>query len=185
MFKTRTEKDSLRNVAVPDGQLGRWMSKTYEIVCPLSAQEVSARIASLFSNEGVSYEIDSLGVNSTRTPIAVLGIQPVMYTHNNWVGINPFAFVSGVDVRCENLEGGLTKVIVRINRWRAFLIVGFSIACGGMAAAAMPEPGGAIVFIVFSCAVWFTHVSFLGGYLVKKEIADQLKVSKKAVGVTL
>lgn len=185
MPQTRKEKDSLGNIAVPDGLIGRWMSKTYKIVCPLSAQVVSERIAALFSNEGVTYTMDSLGVSSTRTPIAILVIQPVMYTHNNWVGINPFAFVSGVDVQCEHGEVGLTKVIVRIDRWRAFLHVAIWITFGGMAAAAMPEPGGVICFIGVSCAAWFTHVSFLGGYLIKKEIADYLKVSKKAVGVPL
>jgi hypothetical protein len=160
------------------------MSKTYEINCPLSAQEVLARIAALFSNEGVRYEMDSSGVSSTRTPIAIMGIQPGMYTHNNWVGLNPFALVSGVDVRCERYEDGLTKVIVRINRWRAFLYVAIW-TCGGMAATAMPERGSVLVFIGVFCAAWFIHVSFVGGYLVKKENADHLKVSKKAVGATL
>ncbi|HUV96486.1 MAG TPA: hypothetical protein VMV98_03370 [Acidobacteriaceae bacterium] len=185
MSKRRKEKDSLGNIAVPHGQVGKWMSKTYEINCPLSAQEVSARIAALFSTEGVSYKIDSSRVSSTRTPIAIMGNQPGMYTHNNWVGINPFAFVSGVDVRCEPCEDGVTKVILRINRWRAFLFVAIWITCGGMAATAMPEQGSVLVFIGVSCAAWFTHVSFLGGYLIKNEIADYLKVSKKTAGVAL
>ena len=180
MPKSRKEKGSLGNIAV-----NGWMNKTYEIVSPLSAQAALARIAALYSNEGVTYKVDSFGVHSTRTPIVVLSFQPRLYSHNNWVGLNPFVFVSGVDVRCEHCEGGLTKVIVRINRWRAFLFVAFWIWCSGLAAAAMPEPGGAILVIGVSCAAWFTHVSFLGGYLVKKEIADHLKVSKNAVGVTL
>ena len=167
------------------GQVGGWMIKTYEIVCPLSAQAVLERIAALFSDEGVSYEMDSSGVSSTHTPIALPGIQRVMYTHNNWVGINPFAFVSGVDVRCEHAEGGLTKVIVRINRARALLFAAIGICVSGLAASAMPEPIDAIIFIGFSCAVWFMHVRFLGGYLIKKEIAEHLKPSKSPVGATL
>lgn len=185
MPKTRKEKDSLGNIAVSARADRRWMMKTYEVVSPLSAQEVSARLASLFSNEGVSYKMESLGISSTRTPIAILGIQPIMYTHNNWVSINPFAFVSGVDVRCEHGEGGLTKVIVRIDRRRAFLFVAIGICVSGLAASAMPEPVGAMVFIGFSCAAWFMHVPMLGCYLIKKEIADHLKCSTSEVHVTL
>ena len=44
-----------------------------------------------------------------------------------------------------------------------------------LAAAAMPEPGGAIVVFVVTCGAWFGIVSFLGGYLIKKEIGDHLK----------
>ncbi|HEY5254880.1 MAG TPA: hypothetical protein VIJ53_09520 [Acidobacteriaceae bacterium] len=185
MPKTRKEKDSPGNIAVPAKQVVSWMIKSYEMICPLSAQVVSERIAALFSKEGVTYKTDSLGVSSTRTPIAILGIQPVMYTRNNWVGINPFVWVSGVDVRCEHGEGGLTKVIVHINRSRAFLFVAIGICVSGMMATAMPEPAGAMIFIGFSCAAWFMHVPFLGGYLIKKEIADHLKLSKSEVGATV
>jgi hypothetical protein len=38
----------------------------------------------------------------------------------------------------------------------------------------MPEPGGAILFVGIACAAWLSIVSFLGGYLIKKEIADRL-----------
>jgi hypothetical protein len=39
----------------------------------------------------------------------------------------------------------------------------------------MPEPGGVLFFIAFACATWFGIVSFLGGYLIKKEIGDCLE----------
>jgi hypothetical protein len=39
----------------------------------------------------------------------------------------------------------------------------------------MPEPGGAILVIGVACAAWFGLASFLGAYLVKKEISDRLK----------
>jgi hypothetical protein len=39
----------------------------------------------------------------------------------------------------------------------------------------MSEPGGAILVIGVACAAWFGIVSFLGGYLVRKEISESLK----------
>jgi len=39
----------------------------------------------------------------------------------------------------------------------------------------MPPLGGVIVVIGVACAAWFGIVSFLSGYLIKKEIGDHLK----------
>jgi hypothetical protein len=151
------------------------MHKTYEFVCQLPAQAASERIEGLLSKEGVKYRAANLSVASVRTPIAVVGIQPKLYSHSNWVGLNPFTFVSGVEVQCEQVDSGLTKVTVRVNRLRTFLWVAFWVACSLLAARRMPEPGGAILVIGVACAAWFGLVSFLGGYLVKKEISDRLK----------
>jgi len=152
------------------------MHKTYEFVCQLPAQVVSERVESLLSKEGVKCKSANLSVVSVRTPIAVLGIQPKLYSHSNWVGLNPFAFVSGVEVHCEQVEdGSSTKVTIRVNRLRAFLWVGFWVACSLLAARKMPEPGGVILFIGVASAAWFSIVFFLGGYLIRKEISDRLK----------
>ena len=156
------------------------MHKTYELVCHLTAQPALERIEDLLSKEGVKYSATNFSVTSVRTPIAILGVQPKLYSHSNWVGLNPFAFVSGVNVRCEPGDNGLTKVTVRIKRLRAFLWVAFWAACSFLAARALPEPGGGLFFIAFTCAAWFGIVSFLGGYLIKKEISDRLNGPERA-----
>jgi hypothetical protein len=148
--------------------------KTYEFICQLPAHTASERIERLLSKEGVKYTATDLAITSVRTPIVVLGIQPKLYSRSNWVGLNPFVFVSGVDLRFKEDEDGLTRVTVRVNRLRGILWVAFWITCGSFAALAMPEPGGALFFIGFACAVSLGMVSFLGGYLIKKEIADCL-----------
>jgi hypothetical protein len=150
------------------------MHKTYELICQLPAHTASERIERLLSKEGVKYTATDLGITSVRTPMVVLGIQPELYSHSNWVGLNPFVFVSGVALRFKEEENGRTTVTVRVNRLRALLWVAFWITCGSLAALAMPEPGGAILFIGIACAAWFGIVSFLGGYLIKKEISDRL-----------
>lgn len=38
----------------------------------------------------------------------------------------------------------------------------------------MPAQGGALLLVGIACAAWFGIVSFLGGHLIKKEIADCL-----------
>src|SRR5215831_13854192 len=116
------------------------MYKTYELVCKLPAQAVLERIKGLLSKERVRYRADNLSVTSTQIPIVVFGFDPRRFSHANWTGINPFTS-----------DSGLTKVIVRVNRLRAFVWVGFWVACSALAASAMPEPGGAILVIVVTC----------------------------------
>ena len=151
------------------------MHKTYEFVCQLPAQAASERIEGLLSKEGVKYRASDLSIASTQTPIVLLSIQPKLYSHSNWVGVNPFVYISGVDVLFKPSDGGVTNVTVRVNRLRAFLFAALGIATGFLAARAMPEPAGILFFVGFACATWFGIVSFLGGYLIKKEISDRLR----------
>jgi len=150
------------------------MYKTYELVCLLPAREASERIERLLLKEGVSYTAANLSIASTRTPVAVLGFQRKLYSHSNWVGLNPFAFISGVRVLVKAGSVGVTKVTVSLDRRRAFIWALWWVTCSGMAASYMPQPGGALFFFGVSGAAWFGIVSFLGGYLIKKEIGDCL-----------
>jgi hypothetical protein len=42
----------------------------------------------------------------------------------------------------------------------------------------MQQPGGTIFFVGSVSAYWFVMVSFLGGYLIQKEIGDHLSNGK-------
>lgn len=151
------------------------MRKTYELVSQLPAQAASGRIESLLLKEGVEYRAADLCILSVRTPLVFVNLDRRLYSNSNWLGLNPFVFVSGVEVRCEQVDSGLTKVTVRVNRLRAFLCAASWIACGLLAASTLPEPGRAILVMGVACAGWFGIVSFLGGYLIKKEISDSLR----------
>lgn len=153
----------------------RMMNKTYELVCQLHAPVALERIETLLSKEGVKYKVDNLSLASSRTPIIILGIQPKLYSHNNWVGLNPFIFISGITVRCESNDNGFTNIIIQINRLRALLWAAFWIWCSFLAARAMPEPAGILFFLIFSIVMWISIVSFFAAHLVKAEINDQLK----------
>jgi fatty acid desaturase len=133
------------------------------------------RIENLFAREGVQFSRDQLSIKSTETPLAILGIQRRLYSRRNWVGLNPFAFVSGVEVRCESGESRVVRIGVHIDQFRTFIWVAFWAACSGFAAVAMPEWGWAILFIAtVTVGAWFVLVWFLGGFLIKKEIRDCL-----------
>jgi hypothetical protein len=151
--------------------------KTFETTCPLDPQAASERIENLLSQEGVRFNAANLRIASTSTPIVVLGVQSKLYTRRNWVGLNPFAFITGVDVRCEPIGDAVaTKVNVSINRRRSILWAAVWALCGYLAGRAMPQPAGVALFVVVIFAAWFGIVSFLSGHLIKKEIVDVLKV---------
>jgi hypothetical protein len=149
--------------------------RTYILSSRLSAESAIARIGELLAKEGVQYRKEGLSIFSTRTPIALLSFQRNRYSNKNWVGPNPFTFVSGVNVQCQLDNSGLTQVVVQVNQFRTFVWVAFWASGCGMAASAMPTPAdAAIFFIALTLAAWFGLVSFLGGYLIEKEIADCL-----------
>jgi len=153
------------------------MHKTYELVCPLSAQAALERIKALLSKKCVKYRADNLSVTSTQTPLVVVNVDPRGISRSNWVGLNPFMYVSSVEVQCQPADHGLTKVIVRVDRFRALIWVGCSIALGALVASAFPVWAGLLVLVAFTSAMWFRTVS-LGGYLIRKEISDHLKLAE-------
>jgi len=150
--------------------------KTYEFTSKLSAQEAGERIGWLFSEAHVEYKTAELSVTSTDTPLVFVSVDRRLYSWRNWTRINPFTFVTSVDVQFEPEQDEVTKVTVHINRFRAFGWVAFWVICCGLTALGLPEPAGAIFFIGVTCAAWFGNISFFAGYLVKKEITNSLMV---------
>jgi hypothetical protein len=148
--------------------------KTYQCVYPLGRRMAADRVEKLLSLEGVKYVAIDGSIASTRTPIAVLGIQPALYTSKNWVGINPFTCISGVEIKFEAVEDAVTRLTVRINRGRALLIFMFWVACGFLTARQMPQPSGLICLTGLTIIAWFGFVSFFGSYLVRREIDTEL-----------
>jgi hypothetical protein len=140
----------------------------------LSAETTIARVGELFAKEGVQFRTEGLSIFSISTPIALLSFDRTLYSNRNWVGLNPFTFISGIDVRCRLDKSGVTEIVVQVNKFRTFLWVAVWVSSSGLAASAMPIAQGALLFIAVSLAAWFGLVSFLSGYLIKKEISDCL-----------
>lgn len=148
--------------------------KTYELTSQLPAAVVIQRMEDLFTKESVQFRTGDLSISSVKTPIA-MGIQPKLYSKRNWFVLNPFAFISGVEVRCESGAGGVVRVSIHIDQFRTFIWVAFLATCSGFAAVATPGLGWAILLIAaVTVGAWFVLVRFLGGFLIKKEIRDCL-----------
>lgn len=149
--------------------------KSYELTCGLEPRIALARVKELLSTEGVKVEETNCRIRSFRTPVAIIGIQPRMYTRRNWVGINPFVCVSGVEATFESIANGRTKVTIQVNQLRAYLIVAFWVAIGYFAARGLDGPWGAVLFIAVAVVAWAGVVWFVGGRLVRIEIGRVLR----------
>ena len=106
-----------------------------------------ARLGDLLAKAGVQYRIESLSISSIRTPVVLLSFQRALYGNRNRVGLNPFPFITGVNVRCQPDKRGLTRVIVEVNSASAFLYVVCQVCVCGLGSVGMPTPGDAILFI--------------------------------------
>jgi hypothetical protein len=173
LFKRPSRHDFARSHCT---RLAIMKHRTYILSSRLSADAAIARIGKLLAREGVQYRTEGLSICSLSAPIVLLSLQRIAYSNRNWVGLNPFPFISGVNVRCQPAESGLTDIVVQVNRDRTFLYVASCVCASGFASVGMATLGGAIVLIAVSfAAAWFGLVSFLGGHLIKKEIGDCLK----------
>lgn len=151
------------------------ISKTYSFVTRLSAEDSLRQIRTLLSTASVDYDSNGFQISSKETPLPILNFDRRLYSRRNWIGINPFVYVSGVNVQCEVSDNGGTRVTVEINRARAFLFAVLAIILGCVVAVAMPEPLGAIFAVGVSCCAWFGCVLFFASYLMKEEIAGCLR----------
>jgi hypothetical protein len=150
------------------------VNKAYEFICDTPTSGVIKKIEALFKDEGVEFRSTTSHIESTSTPIAILSLQPQMYSRKNWLGFNPFSYISNVSVDVNPTEDNYVKVVVVANRRRAYFYVTFFAIAGLSAARAISEPAGMILFILLTLGSWLLFVSLLGGHLVRKEIGDAL-----------
>ena len=148
--------------------------KTYQLTSQLPAAAAMQRLKDLFRKEGVRFRSSDLSITSVKTPIAI-GLRPQSYSSRNWVGVNPFTFVSGVNVSCNSGANDVAKIKVQINQSRTFIYVAFWFMCSGFVAVSRPELEYAtLLIVVTTIGAWFGLMWFMGGLLIKKEILDCL-----------
>ena len=143
----------------------------YSIDAPLSSVEALDRVAGLLTAERVSYTRTEQGLQSTRTPLG-LTFQGVWYSRRNWVGLNPFAHVTAVNVSCPGAGTSAGLVTVRVDRTRA-LQMASPYLLGYVLAPLVPLP--AAIFAIAACTglIWFT-VSYVAGHLLEHELSEAL-----------
>lgn len=150
------------------------MNKRYRILTTLLESESMEKLSLLFAYENVKFRKEDNSIISTSTPIAVLGVDKRLYTRKNWFGINPFIFITRIQVACRKNAEGKTEVDVLINQNRAVFIYGLAMALVLIVSCALPDVVWGGLFFVSAAAVLFLCFSFLAGPLIRIEIQSEL-----------
>jgi len=149
----------------------RLTTRRYSIRSSLSPVEALSRLAGLLTAERVSYRRTEQGLQSTRTPFG-LTFQGIWFSRRNWVGLNPFAFVTAVSISCSGANTSSGTATVRVDRTRALglaspYLVGFVLA------PVVPLPAAIIVIAACIGLIWFI-VSYVAGHLLERELSEVL-----------
>jgi hypothetical protein len=129
--------------------------KTFTVNTNLPPDDALRRLAQLLESEGVKIDREESGIRSLRTPIPLLNVDPRLYSRRNWVGINPFALLTSVEMKATANSSG-TAINVLIDRRRIVMllaleaIVVFSIA---FKAPLLPTLIIAVVLLGICCAL--------------------------------
>ena len=146
---------------------------TYVVEARIPPRDARDRVAALLVAERVRYVVTDQNVRSTKTPLG-LNFQSLWFTQRNWVGLNPFAHVSGVAFDCAGAATGPTRVTVRVDRTRALYMVSPYLSAY-LLAPLVPVSAAILVSIGATGLIWFI-LSYVAGHLLRSEVRDALDV---------
>ena len=122
----------------------------YTINSDLSIKSVLRRLEDLFNYESIRFISNSKSIRSVRIPMPIISFDRRFYSKKNCIGINPFIFISSIEI---NLKKPSTeKVILDINigQSRAFIIYLIVLLLTSMVAINLPNfwSGISLFFLV-------------------------------------
>lgn len=148
------------------------MKKRYRMTSVLPESECLARFGRLLADEYVVCHREGLWLRSTDTPMVLLNFDRRYRSRNNWVGINPFVYVSGIEIELAG-AGEQTRIEVVINQDRTlFFHVLLPVLCVPMLLA--PSPHGVIAFVAVA-SVATLILRYLSGGLIRYSLQRCLR----------
>jgi hypothetical protein len=133
------------------------------------------RITDLLACEYVGFRADQNSIKSTHVPFPILNIDKRMYTRKNWVGINPFIFISGIEIFLTESNIRETQIDIIVDQNRAILIYLFILCITLLVALAIP-----ILWIGISLFLFIGIITHLFVFnvcvkrLIKSEILNEI-----------
>src|SRR5438874_724151 len=96
--------------------------KSFTVTTTLPPDDALRRLVHLLEAAGVRVNREEGGVRSLRTPTPLISLDPRLYSRRNWVGINPFALLTAIEMRTTVSSSG-TVVDVSIDRRRIMVLL--------------------------------------------------------------
>jgi len=152
--------------------------ETFELTTHQTPVEVQGHIARLLAEEGVKFNATDSTFESSSTPLAFASFHPKFHSRKNWLGLNPFAHITAVNVSWRANEPTGTTVVVGIDRTRAVFLVAAASVLGLLIVAPMlPSVGRMLVVVAVGLFGWL-ETSVVSGRLVASEFAHALDTQR-------
>lgn len=93
-------------------------------------------VGSHLTKRGVKYRENVNELESESTPLPIFSFDSRLYSRDNWIGINPFQFISWVNIHFRQDEGNKTKISIEFSMMRVlYFMIFFSICALSMLSA--------------------------------------------------
>jgi hypothetical protein len=76
----------------------------------------------LLAYEHVSFHADPDSIKSTHVPFPIVSLDKRMFSRKNWVGINPFIYISSIEMFFAELNTKETQIHVNVGQQRAIAL---------------------------------------------------------------
>ena len=97
----------------------------YTLNANMPLNDAIVRISDLLDSEHVSYKAEANIIGSTEIPLPFWSWDKRLYTRKNWIGFNPFIFISSIDFILKEISQKETHIEVIINQKRAMFLFRF------------------------------------------------------------
>lgn len=143
----------------------------YTIKSDRSINSVLRRIEDLFNYESLKFLSDSNSIRSVKIPMPIVSFDRRFYSKKNYIGINPFIFISSIEINFKKPSTEKVIVDINIDQSRAFIIYLIVLLLTGMVAINLPNYWSGIS--LFSLVAIFTFI-FIFKVCVKKLIKYEI-----------
>jgi hypothetical protein len=148
----------------------------FSLFSNLSVSETTRRLAEFFTSEHISFNANPNSLRSTSIPFPIVNFDRRMYTRKNWVGINPFIFISGIEMFFTESNTKETQVDVTIDEYRTIVMYLCYLCLILLVAVALPVLWVGISFFFFMAVFARLFVFDLCiKRLIKSEIQNAIK----------
>ena len=127
-----------------------------KINSPLCINDAKKRIENLLTYENVDFSVQPNSIRSTYIPIPLVNFDKRLYTRKNWVGINPFIYISGLEILFTELSATETRIEINIDQRRAIFFYCMFLCLVFLVALALPT-----IWASISCFLFIAISSYL------------------------
>lgn len=143
----------------------------FRLYSKLCMNDTIKRIAGLLSYEHVSFDAGPNSIKSTHVPFPIVSLDKRMFSRKNWVGINPFIYISSIEMFFTESTTKETQIDISVDQYRTIVLYSFSLITMLYVAIALPNLWLGISFF-FSMA--FLTRLFIFNLCVKKLIRGEI-----------